>query len=128
MEIAMELGTISNVAASTTQRTVDSGQLNATPVSTPSNQTTVQTANAVQQAATPPSMDQVKQAVDEINKSAQYNSRGLEFSVDDESERTIVKVIDKQTKDVIRQIPSEEALAIAQSLDQAIGNFVKNQA
>ena len=124
----MELGAISNVAASNVQRTVDSGSVNATPVSTPSNQTTVQTANAVQQAATPPSMEQVKQAVQEINKSTQYGARGLEFSVDDASDRTIIKIVDKQTQDVIRQIPTEEALAISHSLDQVIGNLLKDKA
>jgi len=120
----MEIGAIGNVAATNVQRTVDSGPVTPAPV----NQTTVQTANAVQQAAPPPSMDQVKQAVDEINKSMQTLSRGLLFSVDTDSKRTVVKIVDQQTSEVIRQIPSEEALAISQSLEQSIGKLVQEQA
>lgn len=124
----MELGAIGNVAANNVQRTVDSAQSNVAPVNTPSTQAPVQTVNAVQQAAAPPSAEQVKQAVHEINKSMQSHARGLEFSVDDESDRTIVKVVDTNTKDVIRQIPSEEALAISKALDQVIGNLVRDKA
>lgn len=123
----MEIGAIGNVVATNVQRTVDS-QINSTPVSAPANQTTVQTANAVQQAVTPPSLDQVKQAVDEINKSMQSLSRGLVFSVDTDSERIVVKVVDQQTSEVIRQIPSEVSLEIAKSLDQIIGNLVREKA
>ncbi len=42
----------------------------------------------------------------------------LEFSVDQNSGRNVVKIIDKSTKEVLRQIPSEEAIHIAQALDE----------
>lgn len=44
-------------------------------------------------------------------------SRSLEFSVDEHEGQTIVKVIDKENKDVIRQIPSEEFIKMAQRID-----------
>lgn len=119
----MDIGSLGSIASNAqTIASVGSQPTVQTPVQTAAP---VQTANAVQQAATPPSMEQLKQALQEINDSSQYNARGLKFSLDKESERTIVKVIDTQTQEVIRQIPSEEALAIAKSLDQAIGNLVK---
>jgi flagellar protein FlaG len=118
----MDIGTV----GSNTQTVASVGSQPA-PAQTnaPVSATPVQTANAVQQASTTPSMEQLKQAVEEINHSMEQNERGLVFSIGDGSGGAIVKVIDSQTKEVIRQIPSEEALAIAKSLDQAIGSLVK---
>lgn len=124
----MELGAIGNVAATNVQRNVDSVQVSSAAASTAAQTSNVQTANAVQQAASPPSMEQVKRAVDEINKSMQAMSRGLVFSVDQDSHKTVVKVVDQQTEEVIRQIPSEEAIAISRSIDQAIGKLVNKTA
>lgn len=56
-----------------------------------------------------------------------FNNR-LEFSVDDDIGRVVVKVVDKETEDVILQIPSEEMLAIAKALDNIKGLFVRQQA
>lgn len=80
------------------------------------------------QAAPPPTNAQVTEAVNKINKSMTTQSRGLEFSVDSSSHRTIVKVVDSQTKELIRQIPTEETLEIAQALDQAQGLLIKQHA
>ena len=125
----MEIGAIGNVAATNVQRSVDSVSVSSAAVNAPAAQSsTVQTANAVQQAATPPSMEQVKQAVEEINKSMQALSRGLVFSVDQDSQRTVVRVVDQKTEEVIRQIPTEEAIAISKSIDQAIGKLVNRTA
>lgn len=44
-------------------------------------------------------------------------SRSLEFSVGDYKGSTVVKVIDKESRDVIRQIPSEEFIKMAQRID-----------
>ncbi len=79
----------------------------------------VQTSEAVHQAAAVPTMEQLAAAVKNINDSLQQHARGLEFAVDSESERVVVKIIDQDTKQVLRQIPSEEALELAKALDQA---------
>jgi flagellar protein FlaG len=121
----MDIGNLGSIASNTQTMASVGSQPAPAPVATQTSAAPVQTTNAVQQAATPPSMEQLKQALQEINDSAQYNARGLKFSLDEDSERPIVKVVDTATKEVIRQIPSEEALAIAKSLDQAIGNLVK---
>lgn len=42
----------------------------------------------------------------------------LHFSVDQSTERMVIKVMDRATNSVIRQIPSNEALLIDQQLDQ----------
>jgi flagellar protein FlaG len=87
----------------------------------------VQTVNAVQQAAELPTMRQVEEAVKTVNQAMKSLSRNLEFSVD-EKDRTIVKVIDQQTKEVIRQIPTPEAMEISKALDRVQGMLLKQQA
>lgn len=84
--------------------------------------------SAVTKPAAPPSLDEVKQAVESINQSMKSLTQGLEFSIDAESERVVVKVVVPETKEVIRQIPSEETLAIAKSLDQVIGKLIREVA
>jgi len=73
-------------------------------------------------------LKEVKQAVSEINKAMQFMSRELEFSVDTDSERTIVKVIDQQTREVIRQMPTKEALEIGKALEKAQGLLIRQTA
>lgn len=90
--------------------------------------TPTETVAAVQQPAAAPSMAQVTQAVKSINKTMENLSQGLEFSVDTDSRRTVVKVVDQKTKEVIRQIPTEEALQIAKALDQVSGILIKQTA
>lgn len=83
---------------------------------------------AVQQPSGIPNMAELERAVDDIRNAVQTQSQGLEFSIDSDSHRTIVKVIDQQTKEVIRQIPSEEALQISKALDQAAGLLIRQKA
>ena len=77
----------------------------------------LETASAVRGAEPAPTLEQVTQAVSDLNKSPLAKSQGLEFSIDNDSKRTIVKVIDQTTKEVLRQMPSPEALQIAKALD-----------
>ncbi|WJD68806.1 flagellar protein FlaG [Pseudomonas asiatica] len=61
-------------------------------------------------------VDEVKSAVAEIEKFLKETRRNLEFSTDEESGKIVVKVIASDSGELIRQIPSEEALRIAHSL------------
>ncbi|MTV40776.1 flagellar protein FlaG [Duganella radicis] len=79
--------------------------------------TAVETAAAVKAPSAAPSLEQVSEAVSQLNKSVQAKSQGLEFSIDSDSKRTVVKVVDQTTKEVLRQIPTPEALEIAKSLE-----------
>ena len=90
--------------------------------------TALETSGAVKQPAPLPSLDQVHEAVANINKSLQTLSQDLEFSVDHDSQRTIVKVVDQRTKEVIRQMPTPEALEIAKALDRVKGLLIKQTA
>jgi len=56
-------------------------------------------------------------AVKQLNSYVQSINRNLEFNIDKDNGRTVVKVIDAETDELIRQIPNEEALEIAKNLD-----------
>jgi flagellar protein FlaG len=56
-------------------------------------------------------------AAQQIEEYLRSSGRDLEFRIDEATGRTVVSVRDPQTGEVIRQIPSEEALRIAQHLD-----------
>lgn len=54
-------------------------------------------------------------------------NQGLEFSVDEDSGRDVIKVIDKNSGDIIKQYPSEEVLSLVAKLSEATGNFVDSK-
>ncbi|WP_025132273.1 flagellar protein FlaG [Pseudomonas sp. PH1b] len=63
--------------------------------------------------------DKLKMAVQEIEKFVQSVKRNLEFSIDEPSGKVVVKVIASDSGEVIRQIPNEEVLKLANSLNDA---------
>lgn len=71
--------------------------------------------------------NKVEDAVSQIAKFVAQTQSEISFSVDKDSGLNVVKVIDSRTKDVIRQIPSEEVIAIAQALDKLQGLFVRDK-
>ena len=75
-----------------------------------------------------PSRAQLDQAVSELNQAPQVKTQGLQFSIDEDSKRTVVKVIDQETQEVLRQIPTKEALEIAKSFASAKGQLISQSA
>jgi flagellar protein FlaG len=71
---------------------------------------------------------ELKQRVDELNAAMKVHASSIQFSIDDDSGRTIVKVVDTDTDTVLRQYPSKELLAISKQIDKFQGMFVKTQA
>ncbi len=57
-------------------------------------------------------------AVADMNNFVQSIQRNLQFTVDEELERTIIKVIDSHSGEVIRQIPDELFLELARKLKE----------
>ena len=72
--------------------------------------------------------EQVTSAVSKISDFVQNFQRDLQFSVDQASGRTVIKVVDSETDQVIRQIPSEETLRIAERLDSPESLMLSEQA
>jgi len=50
-------------------------------------------------------------------------NRGLVFSVDKDSGRDVIKVIDKSSGDLVKQYPSEEVLSLVAKLSDMVGGF-----
>ena len=65
--------------------------------------------------------EDVKDVVVELNDLAQNLQRDLLFSVDKKSGDTIIKVLDKETEEVVREIPSAEIRAVKERLLEAAG-------
>lgn len=70
----------------------------------------------------------LEDAVKKINAFVAPTSSSVQFSVDQDSNRTVVKVVDLETKKVIRQFPNEDVLAMSKALDKLQGLMVKQTA
>lgn len=70
----------------------------------------------------------IEEAVKKVNEFVKPINNSLSFNLDEESGQTVIKVVDLTTKEVIRQIPSEEMLAIAKALDTMKGLLVQQKA
>ena len=67
-------------------------------------------------AATPAVPRQI--AAEDLNKAMQQSNQNLEFSVDTDSQKIVVKMVDTSTGQLIRQFPSEQTLAISREIEQ----------
>lgn len=68
------------------------------------------------------SAEKLQAAVDKLNELMQAGGqRSLNFSVDNSTEKLVVKVMDVETQEVIRQMPTEEALKFAEHIEGMIG-------
>ncbi|GGJ80499.1 flagellar protein FlaG [Pseudomonas matsuisoli] len=65
------------------------------------------------------STSELEEVVSNVEAFTQSIRRDLKFSLDDDSGKVVVKVTDSSTGEVIRQMPSEEALKLAQRLQEA---------
>ncbi|ABM19666.1 flagellar protein FlaG [Marinobacter nauticus] len=70
------------------------------------------------QARSEAQRDELNEAVSQLNDFVQNVQRDLQFEVDNEMGQTIVKVVDQSTQEVIRQIPDEVAMRLAEKLQQ----------
>lgn len=68
------------------------------------------------EAEVAPTGAELGEAVESINQFVNAQMRTLNFSVDENSGKPVVKVVDFDTKDVIRQIPGEEVLKMASAI------------
>jgi flagellar protein FlaG len=75
-----------------------------------------------------PSSKQLHDAVEQVNKTIQALSKDVHFTVDKETGLYVVKVVNTETKEVIRQIPSEEMVDLAKRLDELKGLIIRQKA
>ncbi|MDH5392553.1 MAG: flagellar protein FlaG [Gammaproteobacteria bacterium] len=73
-----------------------------------------------QQASQQVSKEKAREVVEQLNNHAQFVNRDLHFSVDDDSGRTVIKVVNSETAELIRQIPSEEVLKLSETIRESV--------
>lgn len=79
----------------------------------------------IQQNAPRPEVPDLQRAVEQIQKYIDSSSRELVFSIQEETGRTIITVIDATNGQVIRTIPAKEVLAMAAAI-QTTGSSIFN--
>lgn len=80
----------------------------------PSGYSLTQPASSSQQTA---ENRQVLRAVNSVNQSGTLGENQLVFSIDRETHRPIIRVENRQTHEVVLQIPPQYVLNLAQNLD-----------
>ncbi len=75
--------------------------------------------------APPPEPALSEETVARLNDVLKERARELEFSVDDDSGRTIVRVIHKESGEVIRQLPPEVVLRFADAFTQGTASLLE---
>ncbi|AQS38908.1 flagellar protein FlaG [Shewanella psychrophila] len=72
--------------------------------------------------------EKLQEAVAELSDTMSMMKKGLAFRVDDSSGVSVVNVMDMDSGETIRQIPTEEALELAQKLFEVSGMLMKTEA
>ena len=72
--------------------------------------------------------DQLHEAVDKIEKFSLAVQQNLKFSIDEDSGKTVIKVMDATTDEIVRQIPTEEVIDIARALSKIHGVLFNDRA
>jgi flagellar protein FlaG len=80
------------------------------------------------EAVSNPSSEQIQQAVQDIQRAVEPVANNLNFSIDQESGKTVIRVVDSATQELIRQIPSEEVMSISHAINRLAGLLVQEKA
>jgi flagellar protein FlaG len=75
-----------------------------------------------------PVPEQLQKALEALKQAVPSKSSALTFSLDDSSGEAIARVVDGETGELIRQIPSKELLEIAHAIDKMQGMLLKQKA
>jgi len=72
---------------------------------------------------------EIQDAVQKLNDFTSNNTqRNLSFSVDEDSQEMVVTVRDAETLEVIKQMPTKEALAVAKQIESMLGLILNDKA
>lgn len=76
----------------------------------------------------------IGEVVDKLNEVLEVTNRQLQFKVDDEAQRTVISVLDQESGEKIRQIPSEDVLRLVSRMremgdgvDKAVGVLIDSK-
>jgi flagellar protein FlaG len=76
---------------------------------------------AAQEAAPPPAPHKIESVTRQIDSFLRSQNHQLQFRVDQGSGKMVVTVTDGETGEIIRQVPGEEALKMAQRIEDMTG-------
>lgn len=124
----MELRPIENTAAAPLPRPASPAESSAAGAAVKTAPAAAPARTESAKEAAEPDPAEVSKVVGQINVAMQAMSRNIEFSIDADSKRTVVKIIDQTTKEVIRQMPSAEALEIGKALEKVQGLLISQVA
>ena len=86
--------------------------------------TPITTASNSEISKTELSPEKLEKVVQQLQDFMGEMNRSLQFKVDEDSGRNVIKVIDKESGDLVKQYPSEEVLGIVAKLAEATGVLV----
>ncbi len=67
-------------------------------------------------------LKEAKEMLDALKKDIEMiRNLGVRFSVDEDTGETVIKIVDKETDDIIREIPPEQVLKLREKLDEMVG-------
>jgi flagellar protein FlaG len=118
----MEIQPMAAVATTAPATPVQREALPALPRETAASQATTA------QAQSKPEAEEVKEAVRDIQEFVSNVTTDLRFTVDKETGRSIVSVVDSKTQQIVRQIPTEEIMKIARNIDRMQGLLFSDRA
>lgn len=110
------VGTLTAVTAAPARASAPSARNSAAPVAPPGKSASSGGEDLPAAAAAAADQD-LERTMRKLNETMAAAQRNLSFRVDQGSGRTVITVIDAVTKEVIRQIPSEEVLAVSTALE-----------
>ncbi|NHC07255.1 flagellar protein FlaG [Azonexus fungiphilus] len=115
-------------AANSVQRQTSQERPQTIGSTTTVQQTVSNTQESTKQNSRKATSEELQQAVQRLSEFVAPNQSDINFSIDDSTGANVVKIVDRSSREVLRQIPSEEALALAQALDKLQGLLIKDKA
>ena len=80
--------------------------------------------NNQDEKAQPLEREQLEQMAQQLQDFMGEMNRSLQFKVDEDSGRDVIKVLDKNSGEVIKQYPSEEVLSLVSKLSESAGILI----
>ncbi len=74
------------------------------------------------------SKDELESLFKNMKEKFDYMNKYLKIEIDNQLHQPVVKIIDKKTNEVIRQIPPEHLLELAKKLDELVGLLFNKEA
>lgn len=68
--------------------------------------------------------ERVKEAIEKLNSDIRFKRTGCEFTYHEECNRVSIKLYDTNTKEVIREIPSEDTIRMLEKLNELAGLMI----